>query len=408
MDEAQCNANALPPFLTKTYEMVDDPSTDSIVSWSQSNKSFIVWNPPEFARDLLPRYFKHNNFSSFVRQLNTYGFRKVDPEQWEFANDDFIRGQPHLLKNIHRRKPVHSHSLQNLQGQGASSSPLTESEIQGYKDEIERLTCEKKSLHMELHTHEQEQQGIELQMRILTEHLQHVEQQQKNMLSSLARVLHKSELALNLLPQSEAHDRKRRLPRNNYFCDEASIEHNQLGTSQILTRENLNGSSVLVFNKELLEQLESSLSFWEYIIHDVGQAYMQQNSSVEFDETTSCADSPTISYMQLNVEIGTKTCGIDMNSEPATAVVPEVATSEEQVAVTVANVSTGVNDVFWEQFLTENPGSTDASEVQSERKGLDSRNIDIKPVDHGNFWWNRKSVNNLAEQFGQLTPEERT
>ncbi|GMP88172.1 hypothetical protein CsSME_00040248 [Camellia sinensis var. sinensis] len=111
MDETQCSSNVLPPFLVKTYEMVDDHSSDSVVSWSQSNKSFVVWNPPEFARDLLPIFFKHNNFSSFIRQLNTYGFRKIDPEQWEFANEDFIRGQPHLLKNIHRRKPIHSHSL---------------------------------------------------------------------------------------------------------------------------------------------------------------------------------------------------------------------------------------------------------------------------------------------------------
>ncbi|KAG1365501.1 heat stress transcription factor B-4b [Cocos nucifera] len=101
------------PFLTKTYQLVDDPCTDHIVSWGEDETTFVVWRPPEFARDLLPNYFKHNNFSSFVRQLNTYGFRKIVADRWEFANEFFRKGEKHLLSEIHRRKspqvPHHYH-----------------------------------------------------------------------------------------------------------------------------------------------------------------------------------------------------------------------------------------------------------------------------------------------------------
>ena len=66
------SSNTLPPFLKKLYAMVDDPETDSVVSWSNANNSFVVWNAHEFAANLLPKHFKHKNFSSFIRQLNTY------------------------------------------------------------------------------------------------------------------------------------------------------------------------------------------------------------------------------------------------------------------------------------------------------------------------------------------------
>jgi heat shock transcription factor len=83
---------------------VDDPAEDDVISWNEDGSTFVVWRPAEFARDLLPKYFKHNNFSSFVRQLNTYGFRKIVPDRWEFANDCFRRGEKRLLCDIHRRK----------------------------------------------------------------------------------------------------------------------------------------------------------------------------------------------------------------------------------------------------------------------------------------------------------------
>ncbi|KAK4765911.1 hypothetical protein SAY87_007553 [Trapa incisa] len=92
------------PFLTKTYQLVQDSTINDVISWNEDGSSFVVWNPTVFARDLLPMYFKHSNFSSFVRQLNTYGFRKVVPDRWEFSNECFRKGEKQLLCEIQRRK----------------------------------------------------------------------------------------------------------------------------------------------------------------------------------------------------------------------------------------------------------------------------------------------------------------
>ncbi|KAJ0238181.1 Heat stress transcription factor B-2a [Hirschfeldia incana] len=114
MSNGESQRTVLTPFLTKTFNLVEDPSVDDVISWNDDGSSFVVWNPTDFAKELLPKHFKHNNFSSFVRQLNTYGFKKVVPDRWEFSNDSFRRGEKRLLRDIQRRK---------LTPQAAVSSP---------------------------------------------------------------------------------------------------------------------------------------------------------------------------------------------------------------------------------------------------------------------------------------------
>uniref|UniRef100_A0A452S965 Heat shock transcription factor 2 n=1 Tax=Ursus americanus TaxID=9643 RepID=A0A452S965_URSAM len=79
-----------------------------------NGQSFLVLDEQRFAKEILPKYFKHNNMASFVRQLNMYGFRKVvhidsgivkqeRDGPVEFQHPYFKQGQDDLLENIKRK-----------------------------------------------------------------------------------------------------------------------------------------------------------------------------------------------------------------------------------------------------------------------------------------------------------------
>ncbi|XP_058234630.1 heat shock factor protein 2 isoform X3 [Hemibagrus wyckioides] len=107
------NSN-VPAFLTKLWTLVEDSDTNEFICWSQEGNSFLVLDEQRFAKEILPKFFKHNNMASFVRQLNMYGFRKVmhidtgivkqeRDGPVEFQHPYFQNGRDDLLENIKRK-----------------------------------------------------------------------------------------------------------------------------------------------------------------------------------------------------------------------------------------------------------------------------------------------------------------
>ncbi|KAI9179916.1 hypothetical protein H9P43_005248 [Blastocladiella emersonii ATCC 22665] len=125
-------------FVHKLFKLVNDPTTDALIRWTANGESFVVTDVPEFEK-VLPRYYKHRQFSSFVRQLNMYGFHKTNravrgnarnaageqqpaQQEFEFAHASFLRGRPDLLETI-RRKTNESSASGNQQPVSAAASP---------------------------------------------------------------------------------------------------------------------------------------------------------------------------------------------------------------------------------------------------------------------------------------------
>ncbi|GAA5888285.1 hypothetical protein JCM16303_007261 [Sporobolomyces ruberrimus] len=107
-------------FVNKLWSMLYTPTLSHLIAWTDDGKAFTVFHPTEFARAVLPQFFKHSNFASFIRQLNMYGFGKrvndalasstsqpnsdgSQVQAWEFQNTAFQRDRPDLLTRIRRK-----------------------------------------------------------------------------------------------------------------------------------------------------------------------------------------------------------------------------------------------------------------------------------------------------------------
>ncbi|ORZ18856.1 HSF-type DNA-binding-domain-containing protein [Absidia repens] len=115
-----------PAFIVKLYKMLEDDTQD-LICWAKNGEYFSVYNSALFSKQILPQYFKHNNWQSFVRQLNMYGFNKINEmihsnlsfenQTWDFKHPHFKRGDFQAMTLVKRK------SVRSAPGPALSSAP---------------------------------------------------------------------------------------------------------------------------------------------------------------------------------------------------------------------------------------------------------------------------------------------
>ncbi|XP_042495357.1 heat stress transcription factor A-6b-like isoform X2 [Macadamia integrifolia] len=118
---------------------------------------------------------------SLTHSCANMGFRKVDPDKWEFANEGFLRGQKHMLKNLRRKKTPSQLIIPQQQ--------CVEVGSYGLDSEINRLTRDKQALMAELSKLRQQQQNTRANLRTMERRLQGTELKQQLMMTFLARAM---------------------------------------------------------------------------------------------------------------------------------------------------------------------------------------------------------------------------
>lgn len=311
---------------------------------------------------------------------------------------------------------------------------LSDPERQELKEEIERLKLDKSSLIIELKKYAEHQLAMDQHMQDLEDRLHGMALRQRNLVSFLDQAIQRPGFLSSLIQHSDLQAKKRRLPTDdNCPLRDAAMQ------------EMFDAGSIPALDIEPFEKMESSLNSLEAFFHEVGVAsgedtfsedqlpcvttdmhaasscktdlvvhspiclttYMHASSSRGSDldaqspihhstcpeNNRSCPEAsavPVTDDRPVHAATRSKALDIDMNSEPD---VNGLVQRKENMASTAA---IGVNDMFWEQFLTESPVYCDAQESES---AADGRRAEV---------WNRKSVDHLTERMCHLTSTERT
>mmetsp|Transcript_26866 Transcript_26866/g.77455 ORF Transcript_26866/g.77455 Transcript_26866/m.77455 type:complete len:649 (-) Transcript_26866:272-2218(-) len=103
-----CNKATFP---TTLFDILADPKLDGTIAWLPHGRSWKILDMTKFTESVLSSYFNQSKYTSFVRQVNGWGFRRVTvgSEANTYYHELFLRGRPGLLRFM-RRQPASLHN----------------------------------------------------------------------------------------------------------------------------------------------------------------------------------------------------------------------------------------------------------------------------------------------------------
>ncbi|AES75402.1 heat stress transcription factor-like protein [Medicago truncatula] len=245
----------------------------------------------------------HQKHLIYFKNIFYIGFQKADPDRWEFSDEEFIEDPTYLLKNIHRRKPIHSYSHPRGYGVDPKKAAL--------EQEIEKLSHEKNAIQSKLSSYNYLEKE-KLKLEDFQRRLDGMEKRQTNLQNFFEKALQDSFIVELLSGKFEskdlaAYNKKRRL---------SQVDQMQLvAEGRLVDHPNVESLQKNLYEGELTGmQTRVNVDGKEFEIR------VSSNRNVA-NEAINLADPKEVSD---NVQV-------------------EVAARQE------------VNDVFWEQFLTEKP-----------------------------------------------------
>jgi len=89
-------------FPVKLHVILSRKDFSHVICWMPHGRSWRLVDPVEFEMTIIPTYFGHASLSSFMRQANGWGFKRITKgkDKNSYYNEHFLRGLPHLCKKI--------------------------------------------------------------------------------------------------------------------------------------------------------------------------------------------------------------------------------------------------------------------------------------------------------------------